>query len=214
MILLFLKSSNLFVPERAFPLLGYGADKVFLTNLSNLFAFQGIAYILFLQPFLKNKNEFSKINIISIILISIYLFLSVLCILLIFPFIRITQDLLSIYLLTRIVAYSAFISRIDAIYIFFWIVSTLSYLSINLFYSLNIYKKLSNIKNERALAYSFCAILLGSVLLIKRISIYYFLQNIILNNYFLILLAISILILFLSYKKKQKKDDDKCAQKK
>ena len=205
MLILFLKSVNLFVPDRAFPLFGVGAEKVFFSNLSNLFAFQGISYMLFLQPLLKEKKDFSKINIISIVLVSIYLFLSVLCILLIFPFIRITQDLLSIYLLTRIVAYGAFISRIDAIYIFFWLLSTFSYLSINLFLALRIFQKNTNIKNANAMSYSFCAILLGAVLFIKRIPTYYFLQNIVLNNYFIILTGLSIFILVLANIKINKK---------
>ena len=91
MILLFLKSTYLFVPERIFPILGYGSSQIFFTNISNLFAFDGIIYLLFLKPLLKNEENYSKINIISIILVSIFLFLSVLCILLSLPFIKITR---------------------------------------------------------------------------------------------------------------------------
>lgn len=204
MLMLFFKSSYLFVPERAFPLLGYGADKVFFVNLSNVFAFQGISYMLFLQPLLKQKEDFSKITTIAVILMSIYLFLSVLCILLIFPFIRITEDLLSIYLLTRIVAYCSFIARIDAVYVFFWIFSAISYLSINLFLILHIIGKTINLKNSSALGYSVCAFLLTAILFIKRIPTYYFLQNTIVNNYFLILTLTSITILVVASIKKAK----------
>ena len=91
MILLFVRSTYLFVPERIFPIFGYGASQIFFTNISNLFAFDGIAYILFLKPLLKNEENYSKINIIAIIFVSIFLFLSVLCILLSLPFIKITR---------------------------------------------------------------------------------------------------------------------------
>lgn len=209
MLVLFLNSISLFIPERAFPLLGTGADKVLFANLSNLFAFQGIAYILFLQPLLKNKEDFDKINIISTVLVSIYLLFSVLCLLLIFPFVSVTQDLLSMYLLTRIIGYGTFIARVDAIYLFFWVFAIMSYLSINLFFILRIFGKSTNIKDPSAISYGICAILLGTILFIKRIPTYYFLQNIILNNYFLVLLAISIVILILArfkYNFKHNKD--------
>lgn len=204
MSILFLKSIGLFVPERLFPILGYGANQTIFANLSNVYAFQGIAYIMFILPLLKNKQDFSKINIIAIVIMSVYLFLSALCLLLVFPFIKVIPDLLSLYLLTRTIEYGSFLARIDALYIFFWILSIISYLSINAFLVLRIFSKTTQIKNLSVMIYSFCAILLSCVLLINRISEYYFLQNYILDNYFLVLIIISIIILILANLKQRK----------
>ena len=57
-IILFLSTSKLFIAERIFPILGYGINETFLSGLSNLFAFDGIAFVYFIMPLLKNYGDF------------------------------------------------------------------------------------------------------------------------------------------------------------
>ena len=167
LIILFSTFKN-FVPQRLYPILGYGVDKTFVSGLTNIFSFTGLAYLFFLQPLLKKEKSFKKISIISIIISSIYLFLSVTCLLLVFSFIIDSNESISIYLLTRMARYGDIIQRANAIFIFIWILSITSYVSISIFFALHVTKKLVNLSNTNPVNYSFASLILGFALLIKN----------------------------------------------
>lgn len=178
LIILFSTAKD-FVPERIYPILGFGADKTFIYGISNIFAFSGFAYIYFLIPVLNHPEDFKKIAISSIIISAIYLFLSVICLLMTFPFITFTDELLSVYLLTRMIEFGSFFQRIDAIFIFIWILSILSFLTFTSKFIAIIFKKLTGIKRHREMIYSIAAILFGISLIFENVSNIKFLQNII-----------------------------------
>ena len=56
--LLFFASSNNFVFERVFPILGYGAQNTFINGISNIYAFSSIAFLFLMMPLLKDYNRF------------------------------------------------------------------------------------------------------------------------------------------------------------
>lgn len=204
--ILLIGSSPSFVAERALPVLGYGFDKTFFVNLSNIFAFSGILYLMLLMPYLENTKDFKQIGIISIVLSSVYLFISVLCLLLVFPFITIIKDIFSVFLLTRIVEYSPILERTDAIYVFFWLFCILSYLSANLFFIMNNFSKITNLKNPSGLSYCFTLLTLGITIFITEVSQYFFVYTSFFPCYFIILIIISILILVFANIKDRKKN--------
>lgn len=68
------------------------------------------------------------------IISSVYLLLSVICLLLVFSFITDSNETISIYLLVKTIRYSEFIQRANALFIFVWILSILSYVSIVIFF--------------------------------------------------------------------------------
>ena len=152
-------------PERIFPIMGYGANKTFLSGLSNLFSFSSIAYLLFLNPVISKSSQFKKISIISITLSGIYLFLSVTSILLSLPYTMQSGESFSLYLLTRNLEYGRFVQRMDAIFILIWIISTVSYISIAINLSINIFRKLTNIVDTSSINYSINLFVLSLLLL-------------------------------------------------
>ena len=90
-----------------------------------------MSYLYFLIPILKNPEQFKKVAFISTIISAIYLFLSVICLLMMFSFISFSEELLSVYLLTRMIEFGRFFQRIDAIFILIWILAMISFLSIS-----------------------------------------------------------------------------------
>lgn len=169
-IVLFFSTADNFIPERLLPILGFGVDKTFITGLSNIFAFGGFSYLYFLIPILKEPNEFKKIAIISTIVSAIYLFLSVICLLMLFPYIAFTDELLSVYLLARIVEFGTFFQRIDAIFVFTCILSTLSVLTFTTSLTANIFKKITSIKHSKQIVYSIAAFIFSVAVIFKDIS--------------------------------------------
>lgn len=169
-IVILVSSIQDFTIERIFPIMGYGIKETFFSGLSNIYAFSSISYLLFLNPFLSNSHKFKKISIISIIISGVYLFLSVLCILLSLPYTMQSGESFSLYLLTRNIEYGRFIQRMDAIFIFIWIISTISYISIAIYFSLHIIKKLTNIVDTSSMNYSINLFILSLILSFANLS--------------------------------------------
>ena len=168
-LLIFFSSAKNFVPERLLPILGKGANETFISGFSNIFAYSGITYLFLIMPYLKNAKQFKKISIIAIIISAIYLFLSVLCLLLVFPYISVTDEANSIYLLTRSLELGSFFQRTDALFVLLFIMCCLSYLTITLFLILDIFKKITNIKDSKAMTYCFCVLIFGLALIPKSL---------------------------------------------
>ena len=154
-----------YVAERLTPILGYGGTETFLSGLTNIFAYSGIAYLYFLMPLIEKKTQFKKISVISLILSSIFLFLSVTTLLLTFSIKMIDEELMPIYLITRIIEYGRFFQRTDALFIFLWVLSFLAYLSVLTHFVIYSFKKITNIKNENGMLYCFAVIILGIALI-------------------------------------------------
>lgn len=206
-IILFLSTSKLFIAERIFPILGYGINETFLSGLSNLFAFDGIAFVYFIMPLLKNYGDFKKVTIISILISSLFLLFSVLSLLLVFPLLSNTTETLSLYSLARMVEYGRFFQRIDAFFVFLWIFSVFSYLSITLAFILHIFKKIFHIKNSKAMSSCFATAVFAISLISSNIAGTRDIQQHVYKYYELILVfGISIIILLLAnWKIKRKK---------
>lgn len=198
-IFILLSSIKDFKVERIFPILGYGVNETFFSGLSNLFSFSGICYLLFLNPFLDKTQDFKKISIISIIISGIYLFLSVTCILLSLSFTFKSGESFSLYLLTRNLEYGRFIQRIDAVFILIWIISTLSYISIAIYFCIYIFKKLTKICDTSTINYTINLLILTILLLPSNFAdLNNFIGNTLKVNSLILIFGVSPLILILA----------------
>lgn len=169
LILLFLLSSNNFSFERIFPVFGYGIKNLFLNGSGNIYAFGSITFLFFIMPLLKNYNEFHKISYWYIALSSLFIFLTITALTLIFPIEIASGSNIPVYTQTRQLAIGDFIQRADAFFVLIWILTILSYLSIILAFILLIFKKITNINNQTAVSNCFLTILLGVSLLYTNI---------------------------------------------
>lgn len=154
-IIILASSIKNFMPERIFPIFGYGIDKTFLSGLSNLFSFSGMLYLLFLPPLLDKPEKLKRLSIVSVIISGVYLLLSVTCLLLSLSFTMHSDESFSLYVLTRNLDYGRFIQRVDAIFILVWIMSIISYINIPIAISIHIFKKITNFNNSNIINYSF-----------------------------------------------------------
>ncbi len=169
-LVILLASLKNMVPQRLLPILGNGINKTFISGFSNIFSYSGLTYLFLLMPYLKDSKKFKKISIISIIISSIYLFLSVICLLLASPYITVTNEPMSLYILTRSLEFGKFFQRTDALFILLFIMSCLSYLTISLLLILNIFKKMTNIEDSKAMCYCFATLILGLALIPNNIA--------------------------------------------
>lgn len=205
MLIILFATAKDFVPQRLFPILGFGTNETFFIGLNNIFTFSSFAYLYFIMPILKHPEDFAKVAISSTIISAIYLFLSVICLLMIFPFVSFSDEMLSVYLLTRMIEFGKFFQRVDAIFIFIWILSTFSFLSITIEFANRIYKKLTGIKSHKEIAYSTCAIIFSVALIFRNTADMKIVQNKILKYIVIALIfVISLIILILANLKRKK----------
>ena len=198
-LVLFLGNAGEYTFENVFPILGNGINTTFLSGISNLFAFQGLLYILFLPPHLKDVTEIKKITFFSILFSALYLLISVTIILLLFDTEVSNTLLMPLYSAVRYIEFGTFFQRLDSVFILTWIISFVSYLSITINTCCNILKKITPIKSIK-----FSTILISSLMLvISFFSTTYafstFLTEIVYKYAFLIITGISIAVLFIGF---------------
>ena len=164
-------------PQNLLPILGHGINMTFVAGLANIAAFSSIGYLYFLPPLLKNADDFKEISVTAIVISAVYLILTSTLLLMVFPYISSTDEMLSSYLITRLLRFGNFIERVDAVFIFIWIFATLCYLSITFFFILRILRKLLKLKKETELSYSIGSIVFGTSLLIQSVADVSFLEQ-------------------------------------
>ena len=152
-LFLFIGDYRYFIFEKMYPLLGNGAYTTFISGISNMFAFQGLAYIYFMPSNLKEPNQLKKVAIISVVLSCIFLLISIAIILFMFNGFVETDELLPLYSAAKYIEFGAFFQKLDSAFVLIWITSFVNYLGIVLKFCSNILKKLTNIENENIFAY-------------------------------------------------------------
>lgn len=204
-VVIFISSSSNFIPQRALPLLGYGAKETFVSGLGNIFAFSSMFIAPFLMPYIGTGKKLRKAGLISLIIYSGYLLLGIIALLFLIPSITEINNTLSIYILSRRVSFGQFIQRIDAIFILIWIMSIFNYLAITMHFSLNSFKKITNVKFERAMTFCFAAFLYTIALIPRTISdINLFERTAYKYASIIFVFFITMIILFCAYFKKKK----------
>lgn len=166
-IFLFISNYKNFSYDRIFPLLGTGFVNTFIIGIGNIYSFSGIIFLYLLPPLLKKPEHFKKISITSVIIFSIYIFLTIFIILLMFSFFVSKDEILPLYAAARYIEIGTFFVRLESIFLLIWILTFACYLSIVVNFSMLIFKKITNIKNAKILAYPFSILMLSIALIPK-----------------------------------------------
>ena len=182
--------------EKMYPILGNGFFTTFVAGLSNMFAFQGLAYIYFMPPKLKDSKQLKKVAITSIILSCLFLLISIAIILFMFNGFVETDELLPLYSAVKYIEFGSFFQKLDSTFVLIWILAFVSYLSIALKFSSNILKKLTNIDNENIFTYLLGIALFFLAIWQKNYAVSIFLADTVYKYaFFILVVGISLLVL-------------------
>ena len=207
MIFVFVTSLKSYTPYRISPILGTNIKTTFVYGLTNLYGFSIIIYYYFLMPFLRNKKKYFNIIKHSFFISFIILLLIVISILSKFPNFDNSEEINSMYLLTRSITLTDFLQRVDALFVLLWIISNFVYISILLFWIIEIFGNLFNFENKKMLSFPLSSIILGLVIFIYSNQFTQFVKTDIYKYISIIIIfGIGFLILcFANIKKKLKK---------
>lgn len=162
--------------ENMTPILGNGLFDTFITGLGNLGAFGGIVFLYFIPPYLKEPKKFKKVAMISIGLSIIYLIICVAIILLTFTFLLKVDEIMPLYSAARYIEFGSFFQRLESILLLVWIIGMSCYFSITLYITMNIFKKITNIRDSKPLLVPFALLMLSISLLPSNYSISKYLE--------------------------------------
>ena len=208
-LVLFFASSKDFTIQHFFPILGFGINETFGYGVTNIFAFTGLAYLYFFPPILKEHKDFNTVALLGTLFSFIFLLISVISLLLSCSAITKTDELFSIYLLTRIISFGTVFQRIDAIFILLWILAFFSFFSFNCFIILQLFKKTCKIKYENTMIYALIAIIFCISIIVKDITIIKFLfRNVFKYTFIFATIFLNITILIIANIKKKKNLED------
>lgn len=195
-LFIFVADYRYFIFEKMYPIFGNGLFTTFIAGLSNMFAFQGLAYIYFMPPTLKEPNKLKKIAITSVILSCIFLLISVAIILFMFNGFVETDELLPLYSAVKYIEFGSFFQKLDSTFILIWIIALVSYLSIALKFSSNILKKLTNVENEKIFTYLLGIALFFLAIWQKNYDVSTFLASTVYKwAFFILIVGIGLLVL-------------------
>lgn len=155
MVFLFFANIKNYSSTSIFPILGNGFYNTFILGLGNIYAFSGIFILYFLPPLIKKPEDFKKITVISVIIFAIYILLTVLIILFTFSFFVSENEILPLYAAARYIELGTFFVRLESIFLLIWIFAFACYLSIVVRFAMITFKKITNIKETKPLAYPF-----------------------------------------------------------
>ena len=142
--------------QRIFPIWGNGLSSTFLSGIGNISSFNGLVLIYFVCPFLAEKNAFKKVSILSIVIISVLLFVSIACLLLSLSFSNSLKDISSFYTLITNNEFGDFFQHPEALFMSTWILSVISFLNLMVLLVLNFSKKILQINNYKIILLVIC----------------------------------------------------------
>lgn len=204
-VFLFFANFKSFTPQRIFPVLGQGFYTTFVSGITNIYSFSGIALIYFLPPLLKDPKKISKISIISTAISAIYLIFVISIIIFMFPVYVSLDEVLPLYTIATYVEFGTFFQRLESVFLLIWMISFACYLSIISNFSFYIFKKITNIKEIKPIVYPFTITALGICLIPKNYAISKFYETNIYPYLMIgILFFVAFSILIISYLKKKK----------
>ena len=191
--------------QRLFPIFGYGAKNLFITQSINLFTFNIIGYLYFLPPFLKDTKDYKKISIFTIIICGLYYLLTILALTMTFAYGFKADESFSLYLIARLATLGRFFQRIDAVFFLVWILAFLSFLSFNIYLVTYIIKKSFELSSSNELVYSISVIIIGGSLVFANIAnVNSFTQSIFRPFTFILIFCMSFVILLIANFKKRR----------
>ena len=207
-IFLFVANIKNFSLDNIFPIFGDGLFNTFVTGLGNLGAFGGITLLYFLPPYLKEPQKMKMIYLTSIILGTIYFILCISIILFMFISLMYTNQIMPLYSAARHIEFGNFFQRLESIFLLIWILQMVCYLSIVAKISISIFKKITNISDEKPVIFVFGLLIFAISLLPNNYAISKFIENYI-YHYMVIIISIffGISILLLAYFKKRRKKE-------
>jgi spore germination protein KB len=137
------------------PWLGYGLDKTVLIGILRSSAYDEIIILGIIINSLHGLKNFKRIGVACLIFIGLTFSICLACILAAFQYTVASEHLSGMFQLSRIIYYSRFFQRVEAIFLFIWVFASVITVSLAFYIALSSYCRAFKINNHRPLLLPF-----------------------------------------------------------
>lgn len=124
-----------------FPILGYGIEDVLIHGIRRSSVYEEVALLIVFATCFQGTKYIKKIGYTSLVISGMIISSGLLCFSLVFPY-EVTQEITApMYVVTRTLKYGSFFQRLDTLFVFIWIFTTIITVSLLLYASVSIYSK-------------------------------------------------------------------------
>lgn len=142
-----------------FPVLGNGLDNIFIRGMSRVSVYSSLIILFLAAPYIKDRKCFKSIGYTAIGLSAAFMTTASAVYLLVVPYPVALENFLPIYQVARLIDYGRFFQRIEPVFMVIWIVSALAYLSMVLFFTLYVFRKMFGLKYYKPLILPFTVVI-------------------------------------------------------
>ncbi len=152
------------------PYLGYGLKETVVTGLLRCSAYDEVVILAFMINSMHGLKTFKRAGYASIIITGITFSSNLLCNVLAFTYTGGRENLSGLFELSRAIYFNRFVQRLESIFLFAWVISSLVSVAIAFYLSINIYTKAFRIPGHRPLIFPFSFLLFMVALIPKNMS--------------------------------------------
>ncbi len=204
-ILILLLASKYYDVRYLLPIGGYGFDVTLKTGFLRSSAYNEVIFLAFIINSIHGLKIFKKAGIISLVITGLTFSGTLVCYLMAFQYTQGSENLSAMYQLARIIYFNRFFQRIEAIFLFIWVISSIITVAMAFYISITVYCKAMNIKKHKPLLLPGAFILFMITILPDNLSEIIEISLVITRQYsifFVWLVPVLVLIISLIFRKK------------
>lgn len=137
------------------PLGGYGIKSVITLGFWRASAYSDVILLAFIINCLQKVSQFKKVGLISLSISGVIASISVICSLMAFEYPQASENVSSLFQLSRIIYISRFFQRIESVFIFIWVIASLINVSVTFYIAVSIFCKTFNVPEHRPCLFPF-----------------------------------------------------------
>lgn len=136
-----------------FPLGGYGIDKTLYYGILRSSAYSEPVMLAFIINSIHGVGNFKKIGLLSLVLSGVIISISIFCDLMAFSFTVGSENVSSLFQLSRIIYFSRFFQRVESIFIIIWVITAVITVAATFYIAVSIFCKAFRVNNHRPLLF-------------------------------------------------------------
>ncbi|MHB8065406.1 MAG: GerAB/ArcD/ProY family transporter [Ruminiclostridium sp.] len=144
--------------DNLFPLAGYSLQTTLYAGLLRISAYSDVIFLAFIINAIHGVKQFKKVGLLSLALSGAIISATIFCSLLAFEFTQASENLSTLFQLSRIIYFNRFFQRVESIFIFIWVVASIINVALAFYMAASIFCKTFNIPDHRPslLLFAFC----------------------------------------------------------
>jgi spore germination protein (amino acid permease) len=144
--------------DNLFPLVGYSIQTTVYSGLLRTSAYSDVIFLAFIINAIHGVKQFKKVGLISLALSGVIISATILCSLLAFEYTQASENLSTLFQLSRVIYFNRFFQRVESIFIFIWVIASIINVALAFYMGVSIFCKTFKIPNHRPsiLLFAFC----------------------------------------------------------